>query len=137
MALSTLKPATSPRLSVIKLEFVSPPRVLVEDMIAGTGNDLRRIAGEVARIEHEFEGVVNFTVLRDSRFGAVLDTLKVRFRFVGDLAITPIHLRSFLADPSTPHSLKWAVVTPTSAFRPVILRHRINWSNNWLAWTLT
>jgi len=47
------------------------------------GDDLRTIADEAARVEHEFEGAVKFTVLGDSRFGAVLDSLNVRFRFVG------------------------------------------------------
>jgi len=81
MALLTLRPATSPRLSVIRLDFAAPHIVnppigaLVEDM----GNDLRRIAEEVARIEHEFEGAVNFTLALDSKFEVVLDTLNVRF----------------------------------------------------------
>jgi len=45
-------------------------------------NDLRRISDEIARIEREFKGAVNFTVLRDSEFGVALDALGVRFRFV-------------------------------------------------------
>jgi len=49
-------------------------------MITDMGNDLRLIADEVARIEREFEGAVNLAVLRDSKFGAVLDSLDVRFR---------------------------------------------------------
>jgi len=83
MALSTLRSTTSPRLSVIKLDFTPSIGVPVENMIAGMGNDLRRIADEVARIEREFAGAVNFTVLRDSGFGAVLDTLNVRLCFIG------------------------------------------------------
>jgi len=47
------------------------------------GNDLRRIADEVARIECEFEAAVSFTVLRDSKFWAGLEALDVRFYFVG------------------------------------------------------
>jgi len=78
-ALSTLGSATSPRLSVIKLNFTSSTGVLAETMITNLGNNLRWIADEVARIEREFEGAVNFTVLTDSRFEAVLDALNVRF----------------------------------------------------------
>ena len=37
-------------------------------------------ADEVARIEREFKGMVTVTVLRDSSFKVVFDTLKVRFR---------------------------------------------------------
>lgn len=50
-------------------------------MIKDAGEDLRLIAGEVARIEHEFKGAVNFTIVRSSEFKAVLDTLNVRFCF--------------------------------------------------------
>ena len=108
MALSTLRPATSPRLSIIRLDFHSSAGRLVETMITGMGDDLRRIAGEVARIECEFGGVVDFTVSRDSGFEALLDTLNVSFRFMGwrDLAVPLIHPHSFLTDPSAPHSLK-------------------------------
>ena len=83
MALSTLRPATSPHLSVIRLDFRSSTSRPVEAVIANMGNDLRRIADEFARIEHEFEGAVNFTVAPDSKFQVVLDTLNVRFSFVG------------------------------------------------------
>ena len=82
-ALSTLRPATSPYLSVIRLDLRSSTSLLVEDMITNMGNDLRRTADEVGRIEREFEGAVNFAVLLGSGFGAVLDNLSVRFRFVG------------------------------------------------------
>jgi len=84
-ALSTFRAATFPRLSVIRLDFRSSASQPVETMIATMGNDLQRIAGEVARIEHEFKGAVNFTVLRDPGpgFGAVLDALNVRSPFVG------------------------------------------------------
>jgi len=49
------------------------------------GNDLRRIAGEFARIEREFNGAVKFAVLRypGPGFGAALDSLNVRLRFAG------------------------------------------------------
>jgi len=83
MALSTLRPATSPRLTSIQLDFAGsiindlPVELLIQD----TGNDLRQVADEVARIEREFEGAVNFTVGSDSIFKVVLDTLSVRFLF--------------------------------------------------------
>lgn len=82
MALSTLRPATSPRLSVIKLDFTSPSSVPAENSIPLVGNDLQLIAEEIARIEREFKGAVDFTLLCDSRFGAVLGTLNVMFSFV-------------------------------------------------------
>lgn len=85
LALSTLRPATSSRLSVIQLDFDSTPYPDedVETLTKHASTDLRRIAGEVARIEREFEGSVKFTVLRDSAFEVVLDTLDVSFNFVG------------------------------------------------------
>ena len=45
------------------------------------GEDLQWVVDEFARIEHEFERAVSFTVIRDSGFEE-LDTLKVRFRLV-------------------------------------------------------
>jgi len=82
MSLSTLKPATSPRLSLVILDFSTFNRP-VESMIEDTGNDLLRIADEAARIEREFEGAVNIAVFRDPRYAMALDTLDVRFGFVG------------------------------------------------------
>ena len=85
MALSTLEPTTSPRLSTIRLDFTcssyftGSAETLIEDM----GDDLRRVADEVSRIKREFEGAVSLTTLRDSKFEVVLDRLNVRFRFVG------------------------------------------------------
>ena len=82
-ALSTLKSATSPRLSAIELNFfclLNTPRSMVEE---NAGNDLLRIADEVTRIEREFEGVVNVVVLRDTGFEATLDALNVRFHLCG------------------------------------------------------
>ena len=79
LALSTLKPATSPRLSDLKLNFTHA--AANRTVIKNAGNDLRRIADEVTRIEREFEGVVNVVVLRDPWFEAALDTLNVRFHF--------------------------------------------------------
>ena len=83
MALSTLRPATSPRLSVIELDFTSSTSARVENMTAGVENDLRRIADEIARIECVFEGTAKVAVVPDSKFRVVLDTLNVRFCSVG------------------------------------------------------
>ena len=82
-ALSTLTPATSPRLSVITLDLSCSPvgDHPAETLIANAGVDLRRVADEVARIEREFKGAVNITVVRDPVLQVVLDTLNVRFSF--------------------------------------------------------
>jgi len=84
MALSTLKPATSTHLSAIQLNFVwqSSAYQSVETAIEGAGDDLRWVAAEVTRIEREFEGAENLTVVWDSGFKAVLDKLNVRFSFL-------------------------------------------------------
>ena len=83
MALSTIRPATSPRLSIIRLDFYSPINREVETTTTEMGNDLRRIADEITRIECEFGGSVTFTVTPDSKFRAALGTLNVSFSFVG------------------------------------------------------
>ena len=88
MALSTLRPTTSPHISAIQLEFLPfPPNRRparrprpTEAAIRWTGDDLRQVAGEFARIEHEFKGAVKLTVSRCPVFNAVLNTLDVRFR---------------------------------------------------------
>ena len=79
-ALSTLRPVTSPRLFAIQLNFVQPftANRSVETAIEHIGDDLRRVADEVARIKCEFKGAVNVTVFRDPAFKVVLDTLDVR-----------------------------------------------------------
>jgi len=84
MALSSLRPATSPRLFTIQLDFADCPSVNrpATTMIRNMDKDLRRIADEVARIEREFEGAVDFTVTSDSKFKLVFDTLNVRSRLV-------------------------------------------------------
>jgi len=65
MTLSTLKPATSPHLSTIQLDFSCSPGVTrsVEASIQEVGNDLQRVADEVTRIEREFEGTVSLTAV--------------------------------------------------------------------------
>ena len=84
MALSTLRSTTSLRLSTIQINFIYPfsTNESVEAAIKRVENDLRRIADEVARIEREFRGVVNVTVLQYPGFRAVLGTLNVRFRYI-------------------------------------------------------
>jgi len=81
IALSTLKPATSPRLSAVRLDFTHSSLAgrFVDDLIEAAGDDLRRVADEIARIEGEYGGAVNPTVLRNSLFQVALDTLSVRF----------------------------------------------------------
>jgi len=81
-ALSTLGPATSPRLSAILLRFASSYSTnrSIGTLLNDAGSDLRRVAGEFARIKREFKGAVNLTVFLDPAFKAVLDTLRVRFR---------------------------------------------------------
>ena len=81
MALSTLRPATSPRLSSVRLDLAGSVIVdlSVEPLMKDTGNDLRQVADEVTRIEREFKGAVYFTVVPDSVFKVVLGTLGVRF----------------------------------------------------------
>jgi len=90
MALSTLRPATSPRLSVIRLDLSSLTGQPVRTVIT----NLRRIAEEIVRIEREFEGAVNFIVVPDSNFRVLLDTLDVRLGFVGWRVMLFIFVRS-------------------------------------------
>jgi len=88
MALSTLKPATTPHLSTIRLDFicfshfVPCAEILIKDM----GNDLRQAADELLRVEREFEGAVNLITFGDPQFEVAFDALGVRFRFVVDEA---------------------------------------------------
>jgi len=114
--LSTLRPTTSPRLSAVQLNFSDPPTDLsIKTLIKNTANDLRRVASEVSRIEREFEGVVKFTVLRDSVFGAVLCALNVSIRFSGwgrphvdspssvpcrSFSTIPVEMRSVVTSPT-------------------------------------
>lgn len=81
-ALSTIKYTTSPRLSTLRLSLTRPPTApnrSVYALIEGAGEDLRRVAGEVARIKCEFDGAVNLTMLRDTLFVAAFDAVRVRF----------------------------------------------------------
>jgi len=71
--------ATSPSLSAIQLDFfaASSIRPSIETRTKDTGDDLRWVANEVARIEREFDGAVKLTVLRDRGFKVVFDTLNI------------------------------------------------------------
>jgi len=83
-ALSTLKPATSPRISAIRFDFdsdSSTSRSTEASLLIDAGSGLRWVANEFTRIEREFEGAVNLTVVRNPGPKAVFDTLNVRFRF--------------------------------------------------------
>jgi hypothetical protein len=105
-ALSTLKHATSPRLSALQLSFTTSTTThSVKTSIEDMGNDLRWAADEVARIEREFEGAVELTLARDPGFEAVFDALNVRFCFYG---VDGTHdlVDSFFPDPSAFGPLK-------------------------------
>ena len=90
MALSTLRPSTSPRLSSVQLNFSRPVIANLRMLAASRDeyNNLRRVADELVRIEREFEGAVNLTVVRDPGSAAVFDTLNVRLqlRRVADIS---------------------------------------------------
>ena len=85
MALSTIKPATSPRLSIIQVNLVRSYTTTrtVEDLVKHTRDDLRWLADEAIRIEREFEGALKVTVSRDPAFKVALDALDVRIHFCG------------------------------------------------------
>lgn len=81
IALSTIKPATSPRLSNIELNCRPTPNRSTRLLANDAGDHLRWVADEVARIELEFEGAVKLSILQHRDFLAVLDRLNVRFYF--------------------------------------------------------
>ena len=78
ITLSTLRPATSPHLSTIRLDFdrsyIINPSESVETIIGDTVNDLRWAVDEVARIEREFGGAVKSNVFLDPAFTVALET---------------------------------------------------------------
>jgi len=84
-ALSTLKPATSSNLSAIRLNFAlhSTTNRPIGTLLNDVGSGLHLIADEFSRIEREFGGAVNLTVVLDPAFKAVLGTFGVRFYFCG------------------------------------------------------
>ena len=86
-ALSTISPTTSPRLSSLRLDFIgSPYNRSVDSLFEDVGEDLLRIADEVGRIKREFEGAVNFTVVRDPTFEVVLVKCNVGLCFTGEIS---------------------------------------------------
>ena len=110
-ALSTLKFATSPRLSTIRLDFTCSSNLTrsAETLIEDMGGDLRRIADEAIRIGREFKGAVNLTTIRDPKFEVAFRALNVRFRCVGrgNLMVTLIHFCLSLVDSSASQPLRW------------------------------
>ena len=117
IALSTLRPTTSPRLSAIRLDFTHsfPSTRYVDDSIEATGDDLRRVADEVTRIEREFGGAVNPAVLLGPSFKAALDMLNVRFLW--QVKVTSCSYPT-LADPSTLRPLGWELRAPLDYYSP-------------------
>jgi len=118
MALSTLKPSTSPHLSFVHLRFthLNPPSETwnPENM----GNDLQQIADELSRIEREYEGAVALSVFRDMEFGR-LDTLNVRLSFLWSWMRPHCEIiGSFLAGPSALGSLRCDLDNPSSFGSP-------------------
>jgi len=97
IALSTLGPSATPRLSVIRLELARSPAFdrPTETLIKFLGNDLRRLADEVARIELGFKGGVKLTVIRGPGFEEASNALDVSFRFCGSrFVISPVLIHS-------------------------------------------
>ena len=81
VALSTLKPSTSPHLSDVQLRLTGPthPHYTSENWnLENMGDGVPRIAEELTRIEREYEGVVDLRVFRGAGFERY-DTLNVRF----------------------------------------------------------
>jgi hypothetical protein len=79
-ALSTLKPATSPHLSIIQLSFSGGTAATQDEEIM---NDLQRIGAEMSRIRREFEGAVRLTVIQGGWFKVALEKLDAEFRLCG------------------------------------------------------
>jgi len=69
-ALSTLGPASSPRLSTIRLNFASHSATnqSAKTLFNDVGGGLRLVADEFARIERRFGGAGKLAVARDSVF---------------------------------------------------------------------
>ena len=102
MALSTLKPSTSPHLSYVHLRLTGPtchiPHLVSRTSgLENLDNDLRQVADELSRIEREYEGAVELIVLRSSEF-ELLNRLSVRFSFLWGWTLRDCC--SFLTGPS-------------------------------------
>jgi len=93
-ALSTFTPATSPRISAIRLNLgsYSASDRPVPALLKATGRELLRVADEFTRIKREYKGAVNLTVVRNPGFEAVSDTFNVRSRFCGVNSVYPANL---------------------------------------------
>ena len=91
MALSTLGPTTTPRLSSVLLTFFAP--LISTPLIGRRDEDLQQITHQVIRIKREFEGAVNLTVNHDQ---SCEDTER---RFVPVLARPRSHAHSCLFVP--------------------------------------
>ena len=81
MALSTLKPSTSPHLSYVHLRLTGPthPNFTSGNWnLENMGDGVPRIAEEFSRIEREYEGAVDLRAFRGAGFERY-DTLNVRF----------------------------------------------------------
>ena len=92
--LSTLRPATSPCISAIRLSLgshsASDRAVLA--LLKATGRELLRVADEFTRIEREYKGVVKLTVVRGPGFEAVFNMFNVRSRFCGANDVYSVNL---------------------------------------------
>ena len=127
--LSTLRSVTSPRLSALRLDFSNSHLAdrSIETLIQGTGDDLRQVADEVARIEREFEGAVSLTVVSDPVFKVVFDTLGVRFSFVM-LTELPSRADTFSLTPCRYFSttvIECDLQFPLSIYHSAVLGHSV------------
>ena len=92
VALSTLKPSTSPHLSDVQLRLTGPthPHYTSENWnLENMGDGVPRIAEEFSRIEREYEGVVDLRAFRGAGFERY-DTLNVRFFISAELNKTSL-----------------------------------------------
>ena len=123
LAFSTLGRTTSPRLSVVRLELARSPSVYrsTETLVQVLGDDLRRVADEVTRIEQEFEGAVDLTVVRGLGFKEALDALNVRFCFCERCLCVKLH-----STPADSSAVPLKRVQRAST-QPAALRRRVDW----------
>lgn len=80
MALSTIKPATSPYLYAIKLSLIGPPdgTLIDEGSTRALGTELKMTAGQITRIRREFNERIYFIAIRDQWFRVFLESLNLR-----------------------------------------------------------
>ena len=122
VALSTLKPATSPQLSYICLDFSGPTDTSLSHSFSASvdpeylRNDLRWITDEFTRIEREYGGAVDLVVSRTGSF-VQLDTSNVRVSFSWggfNVMTLSVHCHSFLVGPSVLGSMRCDLWVPLS-----------------------